>query len=128
MANWAGHKWADSLHVLQAASGKEMFQPDYRNGCEKYDESDDNERFLRLDGKGTDMYMKHCKVLIEPIAESKSKKKGRKTDKKVKLVEREEERGLEIEMIVRRMLKKEVSNLEMRYFYQSNPTTRGYRK
>ena len=105
-----------------------MFQPDYRNGCEKYDESDDNERFLRLDGKGTDMYMKHYKVLIEPIAESKNEKKGRKTDKKVKLVEREEERGLEIEMIVRRMLKKEVSNLEMRYFYQSNPTTRGYRK
>ena len=126
MANWAGHKWADSLHVLQAASGKEIFQPDYRSGCEKYDESGGNERFLRLDGKGIDMYMKHCKVLIEPIAESKNKKKGRKTDKKVKLAEREEERDLEIEMIVRRMLKKEVSKLEMRCFYKSNPTTRGY--
>ena len=35
--------------------------------------------------------MKHCKVLIKPIAESKDKKKGMKTDKVV-YVEREEER------------------------------------
>ena len=30
------------------------------------------------------MYMKHCKVLIEPIAESKHKKKGPTTDNKVR--------------------------------------------
>ena len=28
---------------LQAASGKGKFQPDNRNGCEKYNDSDDNE-------------------------------------------------------------------------------------
>ena len=38
--------------------------------------------------------MKHCKVLIEPIAESKDKE-GMKTDKKVVHVEREEERDPE---------------------------------
>ena len=55
---------------LQAASGKGKFQPDSRNGCEKYNDSDD-EWFLGFDEKGKDIYMKHCKVLIEPIAESK---------------------------------------------------------
>ena len=64
---------------LQAASGKGEFQPDNRNGCEKYNDSDDDEWFLRFDDKGKDVYMKHCKVLIEPIAESKHKKKGMKT-------------------------------------------------
>ena len=48
------------------------------------------------------MYMKHCKVLIEPIEKSKDKKKGTKTDKKVVHVEREEERDLEVEMMERR--------------------------
>ena len=28
---------------LQAATGKGKFQPDNRNGCEKYNDSDDNE-------------------------------------------------------------------------------------
>ena len=46
--------------------------------------------------------MKHCKVLIQPIAESKDKKKGTKTDKKVVHVETEEERDPEAEMMVRR--------------------------
>ena len=45
--------------------------------------------------------MKHCKVLIEPIAESKNKRKGTKTDKKVVHVEREEERDPEAEMMVK---------------------------
>ena len=47
------------------------------------------------------MYMKQCKVFIEPIAESKDKKKGTKTDKKVVHLEREEERDPEVEMMVR---------------------------
>ena len=38
---------------------------------------------LRGDEKGNDLYMKHCKVLKGPIAESKDKKKGTKADKKV---------------------------------------------
>ena len=59
---------------LQAASGKGKFQPDNRNGCEKYNDSDDDEWFLGFDEKGKGVYMKHCKVLIEPIAESKHKK------------------------------------------------------
>ena len=52
--------------------------------------------------KGKDVYMKHCKVLIEPIAESKHKKKGSKTDNKVVHVEREEKGDAEVEMMVRR--------------------------
>ena len=48
------------------------------------------------------MYLKHCKVLIEPIAESRHKKKDTKTDNKVVHVEREEERDPEVEMMVRR--------------------------
>ena len=72
--------------------------------------------------------MKHCKVLIEPIAESKDKKKGTKTDKKVVHVEGEEERDLEVEMMERRRWTKEVNKLVMRCFYQSDPIRRGYRK
>ena len=34
-----------------------------------------SEWFLGFDEKGKDVYMKHCKVLIEPIAESEDKKK-----------------------------------------------------
>ena len=45
---------------LQAASGKGKFQPDNRNGCEKYNDSDDDEWFLGFDEKGKDVYMKHC--------------------------------------------------------------------
>ena len=71
--------------------------------------------------------MKHCKVLIKPIAESKEKKKGMKTDNKVVYVEREEERHPGVEMIVRRCTK-EVNKLMMRCFYQSDPTRRGYQQ
>ena len=77
---------------LQAASGKGKFQPDNRNGCKKYSDSDDDEWLLGFDEKGKDVYLKHCKVLIEPIAESRHKKKDTKTDNKVVHVEREEER------------------------------------
>ena len=45
--------------------------------------------------------MKHRKVLIEPTAECKHKKKGTKTDNKVAHVKREEERDPELEMMVR---------------------------
>ena len=61
--------------------------------------------------------MKHCKVLIEPIAESKDKKKGTKTDKKLVHVEREEERDPEVKMVMRRSWTKEVNKLVMRCFY-----------
>ena len=44
--------------------------------------------------------MKHCKVLIEPIVESKDKNKSTNTDEKVVHVEREEDP--EVEMLVRR--------------------------
>ena len=108
---------------LQAASGKGKFQPGNRNGCEKYNDSDDDKWFLGFDKKGKDMYMKHCKVLIEPIAESEHKKKGTKTDNKVVHVEREKERDPEVEMMVRRWTKKE-NKLVMRFFYQSDPTRR----
>ena len=74
------------------------------------------------------MYMSHCKVLIEPIAESKHKKKDTKTDNKVVHVEREGERDPEVEMMVRRRWTKEENKLVMRFFYQSDPTRRGYRK
>ena len=73
------------------------------------------------------MYLKHCKVLIEPIAESKHKKKGMKTDDKEVHVGREEERDPGVEMMVRRR-KKEENKLVMRCFYQSDPTRRRYRK
>ena len=64
---------------LKAAYGKGKFQPDNRNGCEKYNDSDDDEWFLGFDEKGKDMHMKHCKVLLEPIVERKHKKNGMKT-------------------------------------------------
>ena len=74
------------------------------------------------------MYLKHCTVLIEPIADSKHKKKGTKTDNKVVQVEREEERDPEAEMMVRRRWTKEENKLMIRCFYRSDPTRRGYRK
>ena len=58
--------------------------------------------------------MKHCKVFIEPSAESKNKKKDMKTDNKVVYVEREQERE---------GAKKEVKKLMMRCFYH-DPTRR----
>ena len=82
---------------LKAASGKGKFQPDNRNSCEKYNDSDDDEWFLGFDEKVKDVYMKHCKFLIEPIVESKHKKKGTKADNKVVDVEREEERDPEVD-------------------------------
>ena len=48
------------------------------------------------------MYMKHWKVLIEPIAETKDKKKVLKRDKKVVHVEREEETDLDVQVSVTR--------------------------
>ena len=53
------------LEGLQTASGKGKFQPDNRNGCEKYSYGDDNEWFLRCKEKGNNVYMKYCKVLLE---------------------------------------------------------------
>ena len=70
--------------------------------------------------------MKHCKVSIEPIAQSKDKK-GMKTDSKVVHVEREEGRDPEVEMMVKRWTKEE-NKLVMRCFCQSDPTRRGCRK
>ena len=104
---------------LQAASGKGKFQPDNRNGCEKYNDSDDDEWFLGFDEKVKDVYIIHCKVLIEPTAESKDKKKGMKADNKVVHVEREEERDPEVEMMLRWRWTKEENKLMMRWFYQS---------
>ena len=46
------------------------------------------------------MYMKRCKVLIGPIAESKDKNNSTKIDEKVVHVEREEDP--QVEMLVRR--------------------------
>ena len=66
--------------------------------------------------------------MIEPIVESNHKKKGMKTDNKVVHVEREEERDLEVEIMVRRRRTKEEKKIVMRCFYQSEPTRRGYRK
>ena len=74
------------------------------------------------------MCLKHCKVLIEPIAESKHKKKGMKTDDKVVHVGREEERDPGVEMMVRRRRTKEENKMVMRCFYQSDSTRRRYRK
>ena len=71
--------------------------------------------------------MKHCKVSIEPIAQSKDKKKGMKTDSKAVHVERKEGRDPEVEMMVRRWTKEE-NKLVMRSFCQSDPTRRGCRK
>ena len=67
------------------------------------------------------MYIKHCKVLIETIAEIINKK-GTKTDRVVH-VEQEEERNSEVGMMVRRTWTKEVKKLVMRCFYQNNPKT-----
>ena len=53
---------------LQAASSKATFQLENRNGYEKCSDSDDNEWFLGFYEKGKDVYMKHCKVLVELIA------------------------------------------------------------
>ena len=72
--------------------------------------------------------MKHCKVLIEPIAEIKEKKKVSHTDNKVVHVEKEQEKDPEVEMMLRRRWTKEVNKLTMRWFYHSDPTRRGYRK
>ena len=41
-----------------------------RVGCGKYNDGDDDWWFLGFDEKESDVYMKHCTVLIEPIAES----------------------------------------------------------
>ena len=49
---------------LQGVSGKGKCQPDNRNGCEKYNDSDVHELLLGFDKKGIGLYMKHCKVLI----------------------------------------------------------------
>ena len=43
-------------------------------------------------------------------------------------MEREEERNPEVEMMVRRRQTEELNKLVMRYFYQSDPTRRGYQK
>ena len=117
------------LHIsegLQASSGKEKFQPDNGNGCEKYSDSNEDEWFLGFDKKGNNVYMKHCKVLIELIAESKDKEKGTRTYKKVVNMESEEERDPEVEMMVKRRWKRKVNKLVIRCFYQSDPTIRGY--
>ena len=113
---------------LQAASGKRKPLLCKRNGCEKYNDSDDDEWFLGFDEKGKDVSMNHCKVLIESIAESKHKKKGMKTNNKVVHVEREEERDPEVEIFVRRRWTKEENKLMIRCFYQSDATKRGYQK
>ena len=49
-----------------------------------------------------------------------------KTDMKEVHLKREEERDPEVEMMMRRRWTKEVNKLVMRWFYQSNPTGRGY--
>ena len=41
--------------------------------------------------------MKHCKIVIKTIAESKHKKKGTKTDNKVVHVERENNAEIEVD-------------------------------
>ena len=80
--------------ILHTSSGKRKFQPDNRNDCENYNDNDDDEWLLEFNKKGNVVYVKHCKVLIDPIAESKDKKKGRKTYKKVIHVETEVDRQL----------------------------------
>ena len=59
---------------LLAASGKGKFQPDNKNSCKKYNDSDDDQLVLGFDKKRNHVYMKYCKV-----AESKDKKTD-KTD------------------------------------------------
>ena len=76
------------LKVYRLALVIKRFRSDNRNGCEKYNEGSDNLWFIGLNQKGNDVYIKHCEVLREPIAESKCKKKGTKTDKKVVHIER----------------------------------------
>ena len=66
------------------------------------------------------MYIKHCQVLIETIAE-RINKKGTKIDRVVH-VDRKEESDPEVGMMVRRWTK-EVKKLVMRCFYQNNPKT-----
>ena len=72
--------------------------------------------------------MKHCKVLIEHITDSKDKKKCTKNDKNVVYVERGEERDPEVEMMARTTRTNEENKLVMRCFCQSDPTRRGCRK
>ena len=66
------------------------------------------------------MYIKHCQVLIETIAE-RINKKGTKIDRVVH-VDGKEESDPEVGMMVRRWTK-EVKKLVMRCFYQNNPKT-----
>ena len=75
---------------------------------------------LRVCKKANDVYMKHGKILIESIAESKDKNKGGKTGKKAVQVEREEERDPEVEMMVRKRRTKEENIPVMRCLHQSN--------
>ena len=81
----------ESLKERKKKKGKvkESFHLITKNDCEKYHHSDDDEWCLGFDKRGTDIYMKYCKVLVEPIVESKDKKKRTKTNKKVVHVERE---------------------------------------
>ena len=72
------------------------------------------------------MYIKHCKILIEPAVESKDNKKGTKTNSKVVHVEREKERDPDPE--VRKRWTKEENKLVMRCFYQNDPTRGVYWK
>ena len=66
--------------------------------------------------------------MIEPIAESKDKKQGTKTDYEIVHVEREEERDPEVEMMVKRRWTKEKNKPVMRCVYQNNPARIGYQK
>ena len=43
------------MEELYTAYGKRMFQPDNRIGCEKYNDSDDNESFFGFDEKKNDV-------------------------------------------------------------------------
>ena len=72
------------------------------------------------------MYMKHCKVLIEHITDSKDKKKCIKNDKDVVYVERGEERDPEVEMMARTTRTNEENKLVMRCFCQSKHTRGEY--
>ena len=49
----------------QVAFGTGKLPSDNRNGCEKYNDSDDDDEwFLAFDEKRNDVHLKHCKVLI----------------------------------------------------------------
>ena len=74
------------------------------------------------------MYMKHCKVLIEHITDSKDKKKCIKNDKNVVYVERGEERDPEVEMMARTTRTNKENKLVMRCFCQSEHTRGEYQK